>query len=106
MNIKIKNLHKSFEDNYVLKGLNLEIKSGEVTVILGGSGSGKSVLLKHIVGLMRPDKGEIWIDNTEITRLGENELLPLRRKIGLVFQTGGLWRKCDSAPEGTSSGTE
>lgn len=90
MNIKIKNLHKSFEDNYVLKGLNLEIKSGEVTVILGGSGSGKSVLLKHIVGLMRPDKGEIWIDNTEITRLGENELLPLRRKIGLVFQTGGL----------------
>lgn len=90
MEVKIKNLHKHFGNNYVLRGLNLEIKKGEVSVILGGSGSGKTVLLKHIIGLLRPDSGEILINGRDITTMREQQLLPLRRKIGLVFQTGGL----------------
>lgn len=90
MNIIIKDLHKRFGDNQVLKGLNLSIEKGKITVIVGGSGVGKSVLLKLIMGLIRPDNGEIHLDGRDITKLPERELLPLRQKIGLVFQSGGL----------------
>ncbi len=90
MDILIKDVHKRFGDNVVLRGVDLEIKEGEISVILGGSGAGKSVLLKLILGLMRPDKGSILLNGSDITTMSEARLLPLRRKIGLVFQSGGL----------------
>ncbi len=65
--IKITDLYKSFDGHRVLEGVNLEIRDGETLTIIGGSGCGKSVLLKHIVGLMKPESGEVYIENQEIT---------------------------------------
>jgi len=89
--IKINNLHKSFVGNRVLRGVNLEIKEGETITIIGGSGCGKSVLLKHIVGLLRPEVGEIEIDGQEITRLGMEELAEVQKKFGMLFQGAALF---------------
>ena len=72
--VRIKDLYKGFGPQEVLRGINLEIERGETTVIIGKSGGGKSVLLKHIIGLLRPDSGEIWIEGTEITHLKEKDL--------------------------------
>ncbi len=90
MRIEIRNLHKSFNSNHVLRGLSLEIGEGEIVAIVGGSGSGKSVLLKHLIGLLKPDSGEILIDGKNIVPLAEKELDPIRRRIGMIFQSGGL----------------
>ncbi len=90
MEIQIRDLHKSFGENAVLRGLSLTVRSGEVTVILGGSGSGKSVLLKHIIGLIKPDSGQVLIDGQDIVPMGEQELNEIRRRIGIIFQNGGL----------------
>lgn len=90
MKIEVKNLHKSFGDNVVFRGLDLTIPEGEISIILGGSGSGKSVLLKHLIGLMKPDSGEILIDGKDITTLSERDMFPLRRRMGMIFQTGGI----------------
>ncbi|MBA7510268.1 putative ribonucleotide transport ATP-binding protein mkl [subsurface metagenome] len=89
--IRINNLHKSFVGNRVLRGVNLEIKEGETITIIGGSGCGKSVLLKHIVGLLRPEVGEIEIDSQEITRLGMEELAEVQKKFGMLFQGAALF---------------
>ena len=89
--IKIVDLHKSFRDNHVLRGVNLEIDKGETRVICGQSGSGKSVLIKTLIGLMKPDRGEIWVDGVEITSLSEDELFNVRRKFGLLFQNAALF---------------
>ncbi len=89
--IIIKDLKKSFNNLEVLKGVNLVIPEGKVTFIMGQSGSGKSVLLKHIVGLLKPDSGEIWFENKDITKLSEKELQEIRRKIGFLFQEGALF---------------
>ncbi|MFN3921159.1 MAG: ABC transporter ATP-binding protein [Caldimicrobium sp.] len=89
--IKIKGLKKSFNSFQVLKGVNLSIPSEEITFIMGGSGTGKSVLLKHIVGLLKPDEGEIWFENQDITKLTEGQLQKVRKKIGLLFQEGALF---------------
>jgi len=89
--IRINNLHKSFLGNRVLRGVNLEIKEGETITIIGGSGCGKSVLLKHIVGLMKPEVGEIEIDGQEITRLGMEELAEVQKKFGMLFQGAALF---------------
>jgi phospholipid/cholesterol/gamma-HCH transport system ATP-binding protein len=89
--IEIKNLHKSFRDNKVLKGVNLNIKKGQTTVIIGSSGCGKSVLLKHIIGLLKPDSGEIWIDDEEITRMKDKDLYRIRNKFGFLFQGAALF---------------
>lgn len=89
--IKIKNVHKSFVGNRVLRGVNLEIKEGETITIIGGSGCGKSVLLKHIVGLIKPEVGEIEIDGQEITRLGMEELAEVQKKFGMLFQGAALF---------------
>lgn len=89
--IEIKNLHKSFGSNNVLNGVNLNIEKGKTTVIIGSSGCGKSVLLKHIIGLLRPDKGEIWIDGEEITEMKEKELYRIRNKFGFLFQGSALF---------------
>ena len=89
--IRIKNLHKSFGDNRVLRGVNLEVEKGETITIIGGSGCGKSVLLKHIVGLLKPEAGEIEVDGQEITRLGMEELAEVQKKFGMLFQGAALF---------------
>ncbi|MEO0143460.1 MAG: ATP-binding cassette domain-containing protein [candidate division WOR-3 bacterium] len=89
--IKIKNLHKSFGNFKVLKGIDLEIKSGESIAIMGRSGTGKSVLVKHIVGLLKPDEGEVWVDNIRVDKASPKELMNLRRNFGYVFQMGALF---------------
>ena len=89
--IKIKNLKKSFGEQQVLKGINLEIKKGKITFIIGKSGSGKSVLLKHILGLLKPDEGEIIVDGKDITKLNLKELNEVRKKFGVLFQNVALF---------------
>jgi phospholipid/cholesterol/gamma-HCH transport system ATP-binding protein len=89
--IEIKNLRKNFGDKEVLRGVNLNIDSGKTTVIIGSSGCGKSVLLKHIVGLLQPDEGEIFIDGEEITKMKEKEIYRVRNKFGFLFQSAALF---------------
>lgn len=89
--IAIKNLYKSFGKNKILNGINLTVNKGEDLVILGRSGSGKSVTIKCLVGLVKVDKGEIKIFGTEITNLKDNELNDIRIKIGFMFQNGALY---------------
>ncbi len=89
--IVIKDLWKTLPGKEVLRGLNLEIKERETLVIIGRSGEGKSVLLKHISRLMQPDKGEIYIDDTEITKLPEEQLNTLMTKLGFLFQGAALF---------------
>jgi phospholipid/cholesterol/gamma-HCH transport system ATP-binding protein len=89
--IEIRGLHKSFGALKVLQGVDLQIPKGKTTVILGRSGVGKSVLLKHIIGLIRPDRGKIWIDGVDITLLGDTELNELRKKFGMLFQEAALF---------------
>jgi phospholipid/cholesterol/gamma-HCH transport system ATP-binding protein len=89
--IEIKNLHKSFGNNRVLRGINLNIEKGKTTVIIGASGCGKSVLLKHIIGLLKPDEGEIFIDGDEITAMSDKALYGVRNKFGYLFQGAALF---------------
>jgi len=89
--IEIKNLKKRFGKNEVLKGVNLEIEEGKTTVIIGASGCGKSVLLKHIVGLLKPDDGTILIDGEDITKMTEKEIYAIRKKFGFLFQSAALF---------------
>jgi phospholipid/cholesterol/gamma-HCH transport system ATP-binding protein len=89
--IEIKGLYKSFGALKVLRGIDLKIPTGQITVILGRSGVGKSVLLKHIIGLIRPDKGRIWIDKVDITRLGDRDLTEMRKRFGMLFQDSALF---------------
>lgn len=89
--IRIIDLHKSFQGQKVLDGINLEVETGKITVIIGKSGGGKSVLLKHIAGLLKPDKGEIWINGTEIAHLNEKKLNMVRRTFGMLFQEAALF---------------
>ena len=89
--IRFVDIHKSFGDKQVLRGVDLDIGRGETVVVLGGSGSGKSVLLRHTIGLHRPDQGQVWVDDEEITELGEGELVEPRKKVGMLFQAGALF---------------
>jgi len=89
--IRINDLHKSFGLNKVLQGINLHIQSGETLAIIGQSGSGKSVLLKHMLGLIQPDRGSIIVDGVEICGSSEAELNNIRRKFGLLFQASALF---------------
>ena len=89
--ISIQNLYKSFGENEVLKGVNLTVTKGEDLVILGRSGSGKSITIKCIVGLVEADKGEIKVFDTDITKLKNNELNSIRKQIGFMFQNGALY---------------
>lgn len=90
MEIKVSDLHKSFGENYVLRGVDLTIEKGKSTVIIGGSGSGKSVLLKHLIGLYKPDSGSVFIDGQDICLLKEKDLYPIRKRFGMIFQSGAL----------------
>ena len=89
--IQIVDLHKSFGSKKVLDGLNLDIKKGETVVVIGQSGSGKSVLIKHMIGIIKPDKGEIFIDGTEICCLSEDEFYNIRKRFGMLFQGAALF---------------
>ncbi len=89
--IRVNHLVKHFGGQLVLDDINLNIKDGEIVVILGESGAGKSVLLKHLIGLLRPDAGEVFIDDAEITLMSEEDLLPVRKNMGYLFQEGALY---------------
>ena len=89
--IEIKNLHKSFGNKEVLKGINLDIETGETIVIIGRSGCGKSVLIKHIVGLLEPDEGYVKVEGKIVSDLNEKELYQLRKKFGFLFQGAALF---------------
>ncbi len=89
--IEIKDLHRSFDGHKVLDGVNLTINTGETTVIIGRSGCGKSVLLKHIIGLLKPDSGHVLINGKDVTKMDEKELSALRMKFGMLFQGAALF---------------
>lgn len=89
--ISIKNLHKSFGNKHVLKGVNIDVANGSTHCIIGKSGSGKSVLLKLLVGLLKPDEGEIYVDDKEIETLTYKELYEIRKTMGFVFQGAALF---------------
>ena len=89
--IEINNLHKEFKENKVLKGINLTINTGETIAIIGRSGCGKSVLIKHIVGLLFPDEGYVKVDDQNISELSSRELFEVRRKFGFLFQGSALF---------------
>lgn len=89
--IKIIDINKSFNSKKVLNDTNLEIEKGLITVIIGRSGEGKSVLIKHIIGLLRPDSGEILLDGQDITKMTERELNEVRRRFGMLFQGAALF---------------
>ncbi|MDH3270956.1 MAG: ABC transporter ATP-binding protein [Gemmatimonadota bacterium] len=91
MSIELVNVHKAFGANEVLRGFSLNIPEGETMAIIGGSGTGKSVLLKHLVGLLTPDQGEVWVDGENISRLDQASIYRVRRNIGFVFQFAALF---------------
>ncbi len=89
--IEVKNLYKSFDGNEVLKNISTRFEQGKTNLIIGRSGSGKTVLLKSILGLFEIDKGEIWYNDRNFTEMGNKEIKMMRREIGMVFQGGALF---------------
>ena len=89
--IELKHVSKAYGSNRVLDDVSLSVKRGEVLVILGGSGTGKSVSLRQMNGLEQPDAGEVWVDGVEVSSLPEEELVPVRKKVGMLFQGGALF---------------
>jgi phospholipid/cholesterol/gamma-HCH transport system ATP-binding protein len=89
--VRIRGLRKSFGDNPVLRGVNLDIERAKINVIIGGSGQGKTVLIKHIMSLVKPDEGHIWVDGEDIVPMGEGALTRVRRKLGMLFQYAALF---------------
>ena len=89
--LEVENLHKSFEDKHVHKGVSFTLNEGEIIGLFGGSGSGKSVILRSIIGLERPDRGRIIFEGQDVTKMTEVELYEVRKKIGYVFQNGALF---------------
>jgi len=89
--VRLVSVEKKLRSQKVLRGINLEIQVGENLVVIGRSGGGKSVLLKHIIGLMQPDSGEVWFRDKDLAKLTEEQLVPLRRETGMLFQNGALF---------------
>jgi len=89
--IKFTNVHKAFDQKVVYAGLNLSIYRGEALTIVGGSGVGKSVMLKMLIGLLKPERGSIVFDGTEVTTMREFELGRVRQRIAMLFQSGALF---------------
>ena len=89
--IELQDVHKSFNDHHVLRGANLEVRPGETMVVIGGSGSGKSVLLKHLIGLLQPDQGRVLVNGQDLATLDEHQLSELRRQFGMLFQASALF---------------
>jgi phospholipid/cholesterol/gamma-HCH transport system ATP-binding protein len=95
--IELRNVSKRFVDNVVLDGVDFDVRQGETVALLGPSGVGKSVLLKHIIGLIKPDTGEVVVDGLNVSLLKRKELSKLRQRIGYVFQNGALFDSMDVA---------
>lgn len=89
--IKLVGVEKTLGGQPVLRGVDLDIPAGKLTTIIGGSGGGKSVLLKHVIGLMQPDRGEVWVDGIEISRLKGRALNDVRKKFAMLFQGAALF---------------
>ena len=89
--IEVTDLHKAFEGRTVLDGVTCQIPAGKISVVMGPSGTGKSVLLRHVVGLLYPDSGDVRVAGKSVPDLGEDELLELRRNVGMLFQDGALF---------------
>ena len=89
--IAVRDLRKAIAGQEILRGVELDVAVGETLVIIGRSGAGKSVLLKHLIGLMRPDAGEIWVSDKNIIGMSERQLTAIRQKVGILFQSGALF---------------
>ena len=89
--IRLQDLWKSFNGQVILRGLSLDVQRGQTTVVIGPSGCGKTVLLKHMIGLLRPDRGRVFFDGLDITRLPERQLVPIRQRVGYIFQSNALF---------------
>jgi phospholipid/cholesterol/gamma-HCH transport system ATP-binding protein len=89
--IQIEGLKKTFGHNPVLKGIDLDVEEGTTLVILGGSGSGKTVLMKHMIGLLRPDSGQVVVEGQDLVQLPNDDLAQVRKKFGMVFQAAALF---------------
>ena len=89
--IKVRGLHQRFGEQHILKGVDVDIPRGKTVALLGGSGGGKSVLIKHFIGLLRPDEGTVTVDGEDITNLPERKLVNVRRKVSMMFQNGALF---------------
>lgn len=89
--IELRNIHKSFSGHEVLKDLSIKIEEGEILALIGMSGYGKSVILKHVVGLLNPDRGSVFVDGKQVNRLKGRALADLRSRIGFLFQGGALF---------------
>lgn len=94
--IELIDVHKSFKDHQVLRGLNLAVPRGQTTVIIGRSGGGKSVILKHMIGLIKPDSGQVLIDGQDIIGYDDRQLNELRKRFGMLFQDAALFDSMDS----------
>jgi len=89
--IEVRNLRKSFGSHQVLEGVSFQVAKGESVVIIGSSGGGKSVILKHLIGLLNPDSGEVVVEGQSLTGLNERQLIKVRRKFGVLFQSAALF---------------
>jgi phospholipid/cholesterol/gamma-HCH transport system ATP-binding protein len=89
--IEVEDVHKAFEGNQVLDGVTCQIPAGKISVVMGPSGTGKSVLLRHVVGLLFPDRGDVRVAGKSVPSLNEEQLLELRRNVGMLFQDGALF---------------
>src|SRR3989338_7003404 len=89
--IEMIDVYKSFGTNHVLRGVNLKVEAGESMVVIGGGGTGKSVILKHIIGLMKPDSGRIVMDGQDLADLSEEEINDFRKRFGMLFQGAALF---------------
>jgi len=89
--IEFVHVYKSFDEHPVLADVSFEVRRSEMVAVLGKSGVGKSVLLKHIMGFLQPDEGQVWVAGSEVSRLSESELIPVRRRVTMVFQSGALF---------------
>jgi len=94
--IRLIDVYKSFGKKKVLKGVNLTIEPNKTTVILGPSGSGKSTIIKHMVALLKPDRGEVWVEDVNMATASEEEIFAVRKKVGFLFQRIGkyLFSQC------------
>lgn len=88
--IRLEDVHKSFGSNHVLRGLSFTVDRGKTLAVMGPSGTGKSVVLRHIIGLMKPDSGQVEVEGREVSHLGRKELSELRKRMGFLFQEGAL----------------
>jgi len=89
--LEVRNLNRSFGTRKIMQDISFQLKHGEILVIMGGSGCGKSTLLRHIIGSLKPDSGEIYIHGTEITKLDDDGMSKIRKRFGMLFQTGALF---------------